>query len=58
MLTLTLEGRMEEGLKIPSPTKVTDAYLIAPSARVQAALLVRLAKGKHSTSELARSLSK
>lgn len=55
VLTLTLEGRIEEGFEIPQPSKV-DTYLIAPSARVQAALLVRLVKGKHTTSELARAL--
>ena len=56
VLTLTLEGRMEEGHEIPQPSKLNDAYLVAPSARVQAALLVRLAKGSHTTSELARAL--
>ncbi len=56
VLTLSLEGRMEEGLDIPQSSELADAYVVAPSARVQAALLVRLAKGKHTTSELARTL--
>lgn len=56
VLTLTLEGRMEEGLDIPSPSHIKKAYLIAPSARIQAALLIRLAKGQHTLSEIARSL--
>ena len=56
VLTLTLEGRMEEEMHIPKPSEKIDAYLISPSARVQAALLVRFTKGKHTTSELARTL--
>lgn len=57
VLTLTLEGRIDEGLEIPLPSvKPENAHLIAPSARVQAALLVRFAKKDHTTSELARTL--
>ncbi len=56
VLTLTLEGRMEEGMEIPSPSKVRDGVLISPSAKVQAALLVRLCRGDRTLSELARSL--
>ncbi len=56
VLTLTLEGRMEEELTIPHPSIVKKAYPIAPSARVQAALLIRQAKGQHTTAEIARLL--
>ena len=56
VLTLTLEGRIDENMKIPHPSRKKDAYLIAPSARVQAALLMRLSKGKHSTAQIARLL--
>ncbi|CAM4420917.1 MAG: Antitoxin HicB [Legionellaceae bacterium] len=56
VLTLTLEGRMEEGIPIPEPSNLKDTYLISPSARVQAALLLKLAKGEHTNSELARTL--
>ncbi len=56
VLTLTLEGRMEERLKIPQPSILGEAYPIAPSARVQAALLMRQAKRQHTTAEIARSL--
>jgi antitoxin HicB len=56
-LTLTLEGRLDEGIDIPKPSaKKRGTHLIAPSARVQAALLVKLSRGTFSTSELARAL--
>lgn len=60
VLTLTLEGRTDEGIKIPKPSRVKNiknTKLIAPSAKAQAALLVRWAKGKHTTAELARLLN-
>lgn len=56
VLTLTLEGRMDEGMKIPKPSLRKNAKQIAPSARVQAALLLRWTKGHHTTAEIARSL--
>ena len=55
-LTLTLEGRMEEGMEIPLPKQRKAKYLIAPAARVQSALLLRLARGKRSIAEIARAL--
>ncbi len=57
VLTLTLEGRLDENQHIPLPSKHTKkTYSIAPSARVQAALLIKLSRGKHSIAELARTL--
>jgi len=56
VLTLTLEGRMEEGIPIPEPSVAADAYLIAPSAKVQAALLVRRARADRPFADLARAL--
>ena len=56
VLTLTLEGRIDEGLEIPKPTAIEDAELIAPSARAQAAILMRWAKGGHTSAEIARAL--
>lgn len=46
VLTLTLDGRMEEGQPIPAPSLAPAAQLIAPSAHIQAALLVRRARGE------------
>ncbi len=58
VLTLTLEGRMDEDLDIPRPSAPeVDSYLISPNARTQAALLMRWAKGSHTTSEIARTLN-
>jgi antitoxin HicB len=56
-LTLTLEGRIEENMQIPLPSSTKkNVVLIAPSARAQAALLMRWARGSRKTSELARIL--
>lgn len=57
VLTLTLEGRVDEDMKIPMPSHRKSAKLIAPSARAQAALLMRWAKGEHTTAEIARTLN-
>jgi antitoxin HicB len=57
VLTLTLEGRVDEGMEIPKPSRHKGAKLIAPSARTQAALLMRWAKGDHTTAEIARALN-
>lgn len=57
VLTLTLEGRVDEDVEIPRPSKHKNAKLIAPSARAQAALLLRWAKGDHTTAEIARALN-
>lgn len=57
VLTLTLEGRMDEDLAIPAPSaRVKDARYVAPSTSTQAALLVRRARGDRSMAELARAL--
>jgi antitoxin HicB len=58
VLTLTLESRIDEGIEIhpPSPLKGKGIYWIAPSARVQAALLIRFSRGEHTLAELARTL--
>jgi len=58
VLTLTLEGRLDEKTKIPRPSKrrAKNTRYIAPSARVQAALLIRLSRKGHSISEIARAL--
>ncbi len=57
VLTLTLEGRMDEGMEIPSPSHLKHAQMISPNARTQAALLMRMAKGKHTFAEIARALN-
>lgn len=57
VLTLTLEGRADEGIEIPLPTQQRGAELIAPAAKAQAALLLKWAKGNHKTAEIARALN-
>jgi antitoxin HicB len=57
VLTLTLEGRINEGLAIPAPSlNIVDVHYIYPDAKTQAALLLRLARGDLSFADLARSL--
>lgn len=60
VLTLTLDGRMAEGMSIPIPNqqdaKLKHFYLIYPSLKVQSALLVRLMRSDKSLAEMARSL--
>lgn len=60
VLTLTLEGRMEEGMDIPMPNLnnpiLESRYKVYPSPRVQSALLVRFMRSQKSLAELARSL--
>jgi antitoxin HicB len=59
-LTLTLEGRIDEGQDVPRPVEDAEIlpplYLVFPSPKVQAALLVRLIRSEKSLAELARSL--
>lgn len=55
VLTLTLEGRMAEKDDIPEP-KDRGKYRIAPAARVQSAVLLRMARGKRTVAEIARAL--
>jgi len=57
VLNLTLEGRMEEGIRIPVPTlKSEEGEEIFPSPPIQSALLVKFSRGKHTIADLARSL--
>ncbi len=58
VLTLTLESRLEENYEIPSPKHLTgkNIFLVAPEARVQAALLIHQSRGNRSVADLARAL--
>jgi antitoxin HicB len=58
VLTLTLEGRMEEGMPnpLPSLSAQKDEELVFPSPRVQAALLVKFSRGQYTLADLARTL--
>jgi antitoxin HicB len=57
VLSAMLAWRLDEGQDVPAPSaKVKGAHYIAPDAKTQAAMLLRLARGERSLSELARAL--
>ncbi len=58
VLSLTIESRLDEAIKVPAPSNIQgeNIYLIAPAARVQAALLIHQARGTRSLADLARAL--
>ncbi len=55
VLTLTLDGRMEEGDEIPEPSDRGGVWVF-PSPSCQSALLVRQARNGKPLSEIARAL--
>lgn len=58
VLTLTLQGRIEEGQAIPEPSQnVAGAHYVAPDAKTQAVLLLRHARGTRTLADLARALN-
>jgi antitoxin HicB len=57
VLTLALDHRLQRNREIPLPSRYSGrAHWVAPDAKTQAALLVRLARGDRSVAELARTL--
>ncbi|MDR0842369.1 MAG: type II toxin-antitoxin system HicB family antitoxin [Acidobacteriota bacterium] len=57
VLTGMLDQFMADDTEFPAPTQgVEDAYYVAPDAKTQAAVLVRLSRGKRTMSEIARTL--
>ncbi|MCL2830924.1 MAG: type II toxin-antitoxin system HicB family antitoxin [Betaproteobacteria bacterium] len=57
VLTLTLEGRIAEGMDVPAPSNNVDgAHYISPDAKTQSVLLLRYARGDRSLADLARAL--
>ena len=57
VLSAMLAWRLDEAKDVPAPSqRVEDADYIAPDAKTQAAMLLRLARGERSLSELARAL--
>ena len=58
VLSAMLAWRLDEAKDVPAPTlKVKGAHYIAPDAKTQAAMLLRLARGERTLSDLARSLA-
>jgi antitoxin HicB len=56
VLSGILSYRLEQGDTIPVPSSAPDLAHIAPSAEVQAAILLRQARGDRPLSDLARAL--
>ena len=57
VLSGMLAWRLEEAKDVPAPSKkVKGALYIAPDAKTQSAMLLRLARGERSLSELARAM--
>ena len=56
-LSAVLAWRLNEAKDVPAPTqKAKGAQYIAPDAKTQAAMLLRLARGERTLSDLARAL--
>lgn len=57
VLSAMLAWRLDEAKDVPPPSqKVKGAHYIAPDAETQAAMLLRLARGERTLSDLARAL--
>ena len=57
VLSAMLAWRLDDAKDVPAPSqKVKGAHYIAPDAKTQAAMLLRLARGERSLSDLARAL--
>lgn len=57
VLSAMLAWRLDEAKDVPPPSqKLKGMHYIAPDAKTQAAMLLRLARGERSLSELARAL--
>ena len=57
VLSAMLAWRLDEAKDVPAPSaKAKGAHYIAPDAKTQAAMLLRLARGERTLSELARAL--
>lgn len=57
VLSAMLAWRLDDSREVPAPSqKVKGAHYIAPDAKTQAAMLLRLARGERTLSELARAL--
>ncbi len=58
VLSAMLAWRLDEAKDVPPPSqKLKGARYIAPDAKTQAAMLLRLARGERTLSELARALA-
>ena len=57
VLSAMLAWRLDEAMDVPAPSrKIKGVQYIAPDAKTQAAMLLRLARGERTLSDLARAL--
>ena len=57
VLSAMLAWRLDQSKEVPDPSqKVRGAHYVAPDAKTQAAMLLRLARGERTLAELARAL--
>ena len=57
VLSVMLAWRLDEAKDVPAPSqKIKGAHYLAPDAKTQAAMLLRLARGERTLSDLARAL--
>lgn len=57
VLSAMLAWRLDDAKDVPAPSqKIKGAHYIAPDAKTQAAMLMRLARGERTLSDLARAL--
>ncbi|MBN2320344.1 MAG: type II toxin-antitoxin system HicB family antitoxin [Acidobacteria bacterium] len=56
VLSLVLGHRIAQGQPIPKPSRIKGARMVSPDAKTQAAILIRILRGKRPVSEVARAL--
>jgi antitoxin HicB len=57
VLSAMLAWRLDAGQPVPAPSPdLSDAHYVAPDAKTQAAMLLRLARGERTLADLARAL--
>lgn len=57
VLSAMLAWRLDEAKDVPAPSQgIKGAHYVAPDAKTQAAMLLRLARGERTLSDLARAL--
>ncbi|MBN2242945.1 MAG: type II toxin-antitoxin system HicB family antitoxin [Acidobacteria bacterium] len=56
VLSLVLDHRIAKGQPIPKPSRIKGARMVSPDAKTQAAILIRIMRGKRPVSDVARAL--
>ncbi len=56
VLSLVLDHRIAKGQPVPKASRIRGARMVSPDAKTQAAILIRMVRGKRPVSEVARAL--